>query len=301
MNRSLGTSGISALRKGGAILERMVARKTVWLRRLGGDRKGEERVGRFFANAPVLCQRQGDGGADRRFLERADGPGLRGAACSADRGPERGEIPDHGAAPPRPGAGQEGQRLRRAGACDDRGGRRERVMPRPGRRGGVEPRRGKPGPACRAAPGGAGIGPWVDTAEQARAMADRPLVGGGRLFAVAAGFPPAGQRTITSQGLRLEDSQMATAERLVKLAACATKAACIDLQLTQGRDGAAAMPATNVLTAPEIDTLAALNPTLEGSTERRQNRRDPSPSAAAWSSSTLSIAAGRPRRNRNKT
>ena len=142
---------------------------------------------------------------------------------------------------------------------------------------------------------------WVDTAEQARAMADRPLVGGGRLFAVAAGFPPAGQRTITSQGLRLEDSQMATAERLVKLAACATKAACIDLQLTQGRDGAAAMPATNVLTAPEIDTLAALNPTLEGSTERRQNRRDPSPSAAAWSSSTLSIAAGRPRRNRNKT
>src|SRR5208282_5097627 len=33
----------------------MVARKTVCLRRLGGNRKGEERVGRFFANAKVTA------------------------------------------------------------------------------------------------------------------------------------------------------------------------------------------------------------------------------------------------------
>jgi hypothetical protein len=45
-------------------------------------------------------------------------------------------------------------------------------------------------------------------------------------------------RVMKSQGLQLEDSQMASAERLVKLAAAATKAACIDIQLTQGRDGA---------------------------------------------------------------
>lgn len=53
--------------------------------------------------------------------------------------------------------------------------------------------------------------------------------------------------------------------------AAAAKAARIEIQLTQGRDGAEAMPTTNVFTALEIDTLAALNTTLEGSTERQQN------------------------------
>ena len=57
----------------------------------------------------------------------------------------------------------------------------------------------------------------------------------------------------------------------MKLAAAATKAACVDIQLTQGRDGADHMPASNVFSEPEIDTLAALGPTLEGKTERQQN------------------------------
>ena len=35
----------------------MVARKTVCLRRLGGNRKGEERVGRFFANPKVTASK----------------------------------------------------------------------------------------------------------------------------------------------------------------------------------------------------------------------------------------------------
>jgi Transposase DDE domain len=90
-------------------------------------------------------------------------------------------------------------------------------------------------------------------------------------------------RVMKSQGLQLEDSQLASAERLVKLAAVATKAACVDIQLTQGRDGTDPMPASNVFTEPEIDTLAALGPTLEGSTERQQNHH-PAPSLAwaAW-------------------
>src|SRR6478735_9042666 len=41
--------------RGGAILERMVARKTVCLRRLGGDRAGELRAGRFFASPKVTA------------------------------------------------------------------------------------------------------------------------------------------------------------------------------------------------------------------------------------------------------
>src|ERR1700738_5620636 len=73
-----------------------------------------------------------------------------------------------------------------------------------------------------------------------------------------------------SQGLQLEDSQIASAERLVKLAAVATKAACVDIELTQGRDGTDHMPASNAFTESQIDTLAALGPTLEGSTERQQ-------------------------------
>src|ERR1700730_9332216 len=78
-------------------------------------------------------------------------------------------------------------------------------------------------------------------------------------------------RGMKSQGLRLEDSQLASAERLVKLAAVATKAACVDIQLTQGRDGTDQMPASNVFSEPEIDALVVLGPTLEGPTDRQQN------------------------------
>ncbi|HEY1496737.1 MAG TPA: IS4 family transposase [Candidatus Solibacter sp.] len=90
-------------------------------------------------------------------------------------------------------------------------------------------------------------------------------------------------RVMKSQGLQLEDSQITTAERLVKLAAVATKAACVDIQLTQGRDGTDEMTASTVFTAPEIDTLAALGPTLEGKTERQQNHHPIQSMAwAAW-------------------
>ena len=78
-------------------------------------------------------------------------------------------------------------------------------------------------------------------------------------------------RVMKSQGLQLEDSQLALAERLVKLGAVATKAACIDIQLTQERDGKHQLPASVVFTEPEIDTLAALCPTLEGKVLRQQN------------------------------
>lgn len=78
-------------------------------------------------------------------------------------------------------------------------------------------------------------------------------------------------RVMKSQGLQLEDSQIATAERLVKLAAVATRAACIDIQLTQERDGKHQLPAATVFTEPEIDTIEALVPTLQGKTDRQKN------------------------------
>jgi hypothetical protein len=73
-------------------------------------------------------------------------------------------------------------------------------------------------------------------------------------------------RGVKSQGLQLEDSQLAAAERLERLAAVAVKAACIDIQLTQERDGKHQLPGSTVLNEPEMDTVEALVPTLEGST-----------------------------------
>src|SRR5208282_1153501 len=51
-------------------------------------------------------------------------------------------------------------------------------------------------------------------------------------------------RIMKLQGLRIEDSQLATAERLIKLTAIATKAAAIIFQLHQARDGGSTEPAT---------------------------------------------------------
>jgi len=78
-------------------------------------------------------------------------------------------------------------------------------------------------------------------------------------------------RVDKSQGLGLEESQLHTAEGLLKLTAAAMKAACVDMQLVQERDGVHGLPATTVFTEAETDTLAALNPTLEGRTEKQRN------------------------------
>ena len=58
MDWSLGSFGDVRLDSVGAsILERMALRKTVCLRRLGGDRGGELRFGRFFANEKVTAEK----------------------------------------------------------------------------------------------------------------------------------------------------------------------------------------------------------------------------------------------------
>ena len=56
MDCSLGSFGDLRLdKRGGAILEQMVVRKTVCLRRLGGNRRGELQAGYFFANPKVTA------------------------------------------------------------------------------------------------------------------------------------------------------------------------------------------------------------------------------------------------------
>jgi hypothetical protein len=90
-------------------------------------------------------------------------------------------------------------------------------------------------------------------------------------------------RLLKLQGLRLEDSQLATAEGLIKLAAIATKAAAITLQLHQAHDGGGDDPASVAFPEHEIAVLDATNTRLEGKTALQKNpHRKHSLAWAAW-------------------
>jgi hypothetical protein len=78
-------------------------------------------------------------------------------------------------------------------------------------------------------------------------------------------------RTLKLQGLRIEDSQLATADRLLKLVAIAAKAAVIVMQLVQARDGRDPQPASLAFTHTEVELLAMLNVRLQGKTARQTN------------------------------
>ncbi len=90
-------------------------------------------------------------------------------------------------------------------------------------------------------------------------------------------------RLMKKQGLRLEDSQAETADRLIKLAAIATKAAAVTLQLLQARDATSAEPASTVFNDEEAVVLDALNGEYEGKTMLQRNPHAPRTLAwAAW-------------------
>jgi hypothetical protein len=90
-------------------------------------------------------------------------------------------------------------------------------------------------------------------------------------------------RTLKQQGLQLEDSQLENAGRLIKLTAIAARAACIIMQLVQARDGRSGQDARIAFSPPEIETLHALLPELEGKTALQKNPYPPETLAwAAW-------------------
>jgi hypothetical protein len=90
-------------------------------------------------------------------------------------------------------------------------------------------------------------------------------------------------RLLKLQGLRLEDSQLETAERLIKLAAIATKAAAVTLQLLQARNGGSGQPATVAFAKHEIALLEKLNAEFQGKTALQKNpHRKASLAWAAW-------------------
>jgi Transposase DDE domain len=90
-------------------------------------------------------------------------------------------------------------------------------------------------------------------------------------------------RTLKLQGLRIEDSQLETADRLLKMVAIAAKAAVIIMQLVQARDGRDTQPASLAFTPDEIAVIAVLNARLQGNTQRQKNPHPPNTLAwAAW-------------------
>lgn len=103
-------------------------------------------------------------------------------------------------------------------------------------------------------------------------------------------------RILKTQGLRLEDSRVETADRLLKLTAIATKAAVIILQLVQARDGRDTEPASNAFNEHEIRALAAAGTKYEGKTKLQSNPHPQRSLAwAAWIIARLGGWDGYPR------
>jgi hypothetical protein len=82
-------------------------------------------------------------------------------------------------------------------------------------------------------------------------------------------------RSLKNQGLRVEDSQIESAQALIKLVVIATKVACIVIQLVQARNGGEQLPVKCAFTAEEIEALVAINRTIKGRTELQKNPHHP--------------------------
>ncbi len=96
-------------------------------------------------------------------------------------------------------------------------------------------------------------------------------------------------RTLKQQGLQLEDSQIESAERLIKLTAIAARAACIIMQLVQARHGRSDQPAGVAFTPAEIVTLQASCPSSKA---RPPCRRTRTPRLLAWAGWAIAKLGG---------
>jgi hypothetical protein len=97
-------------------------------------------------------------------------------------------------------------------------------------------------------------------------------------------------RTLKRQGLDIEASELETGAGLLRLAALAVQVATRTMQLVLARNGGDEQPATAVFEPEELPVLAALQPTLEGRTEKQRN---PHPLASlAWAAWIIARLGG---------
>jgi Transposase DDE domain len=101
-------------------------------------------------------------------------------------------------------------------------------------------------------------------------------------------------RTLKKQGLQIEDSQLDTADSLLKLVAIAARAAVIILQLTQARDGNSTLAAALVFSTAEIATLEAVNASYCGPARSNPHPHQSLP-WASWVVARLGGWNGRPK------
>jgi Transposase DDE domain len=97
-------------------------------------------------------------------------------------------------------------------------------------------------------------------------------------------------RVLKTQGFQIEDSQLDSADILLKLIAVAAKAAAITIQLLQARDGRSDLPASAAFESAHIPALAAINARYEAKTKRQKN---PYPHASmAWAAWIIARLGG---------
>lgn len=88
-------------------------------------------------------------------------------------------------------------------------------------------------------------------------------------------------RTVKTDGVDVESSQITTPNSLLKLVVVALIAAVRVMQLVVGRDGGTGQMLADAVADPaEVPALRAINPTLEGRTEKLKNPHDPA--SLAW-------------------
>jgi DDE family transposase len=78
-------------------------------------------------------------------------------------------------------------------------------------------------------------------------------------------------RSMKTQGLRIEDSQLQSAERLMKIVAIAARAAAIVIQLVQARNGGEELSADFAFSSEEIEALHAINKEFSAGTKLQSN------------------------------
>jgi hypothetical protein len=96
--------------------------------------------------------------------------------------------------------------------------------------------------------------------------------------------------TLKRQGFNVEASQLETAEALKKLAIMAIQAATRVMQLMRARDGNDPTPAEDLFSPDEVEVIAALQPELEGNTERQKNPYRPR--TLPWAAWTIARLGG---------
>jgi hypothetical protein len=90
-------------------------------------------------------------------------------------------------------------------------------------------------------------------------------------------------RTVKSQGLDVEASQVEDGQSLLKLAVMAVHVASRVLQMVNARDGTDPQPAERVFARDEITVMHRLQPRLEGNTAKQKNPHPPDTLAwATW-------------------